>query len=125
MTSEDAPGDLISFYRARLDEDEATARAACGIEWSWRDLAQPFGDRASIPHTVHIARHDPARVLREVEGGRRLIDRYERAIAVGGTSPVGFVHGQDDGYRQACLDAISDRAAVYAGHPDYRQEWKP
>ena len=34
-------------------------------------------------------------------------------------------YGQDDGYAQACLDAIEDSAAIYSDHPDYDPEWKP
>ena len=116
--------DLVAFLKARLDEDEAAANAAWGVEWDWRYIAQPFGERPSIAHTVHIARHDPARVLREVEAKRAMIARYERAAALP-ASVVSFTHGQDDGYAQACADAIRDAAAVWSDHPDYRQEWKP
>lgn len=70
------------------------------------------------------ARHDPARVLREVEAKRAMIARYERAAALP-ASVVSFTHGQDDGYAQACLDAIRDAVAIWSDHPDYRQGWRP
>jgi hypothetical protein len=73
----------------------------------------------------HAARHDPARVLREVEAKRRLVERYERAVKVGGSSASGYVRGQDSGYIEACLDAIGEAVAIYADHPDYREEWRP
>ena len=79
------------------------------------------GDRGRAD-AAHIARHDPARVLREVADKRRLIERYERAAAVP-ESVSSFVRGQDDGYREACLDATRDAAAVHSGHPGYREEW--
>jgi hypothetical protein len=73
---------------------------------------------------THIARHDPARVLRKVAGKRAIIMRYERACTI--PEPcVSFTAGQDDGYRQACDDAIRNLAAVYSDHADYRPEWAP
>lgn len=140
--------DLVAFYRARLDEDEAAVRdhlcINCGHytvplrsplgvtgythdgrmsngQWEngWQGVRCPSRLTGATPV------QNPDRVLREVAAGRRLIERYERAIAVGGKSPSSFVNGQDNGYWQACLDAISDAAAVYDGHLGYRQEWKP
>lgn len=67
--------DLIAFVAARLDEDEAAARAAVNFSYGvpdWCDDGDPDG--------VHIARHDPARVLREVEASRKLLVRYERLL---------------------------------------------
>ncbi|TYK45150.1 DUF6221 family protein [Actinomadura decatromicini] len=104
--------DLVEFLRQRLREDEAAAK-------SWL----PFGNPDTAAR-AHPARHNPGRVLREVEAKRRLIERYERAATIP-ASISGFVRGQDDGYRQGCLDAIHDAAAVYAEHPDYQAEWKP
>lgn len=145
--------DLVEFLKARLDEDEQVARNAAlavgthgfgdervehGKRWvsSYHDVhrrrlavgekevkiaeCRAFG--ASVV-AVHIARHDPQRVLREVERGRSLITRYERAVEFGGRSPSGFVRGQDDGYIQGCLDAIKDTAAVHRDHSDYKEEW--
>jgi uncharacterized protein DUF6221 len=73
----------------------------------------------------HIARHDPARALREIEAKRARIERYKRAIAVGGVSPSSFTRGQDNGYAEACLDSIRDDVAVWSDHPDYQEGWKP
>ena len=78
----------------------------------------------NVANGRHMARHDPARTIREAEAGRLLIERYKRACAVR-ESVVSFTAGQDDGYRQACLDSIRDLAAVWSDHPDYRAEWKP
>lgn len=132
--------DPVAFLAARLDEDEATATRAAecdklrmlGAErglppgdWSWlADYGQPQpGDIALIDHQV---RFDPARELREVAAKRRLIERYKNAVAaVTAGSVVSFRAGQDDGYAQACLDAIRDATAAWADHPDYDQEWAP
>jgi hypothetical protein len=129
--------DLVAFLRARLDEDEAVARAAvgrgvwdvCTGEWVTADVASRelvFAIVADGARTqaadlsmawdaderrAHIVRHDPARVLAEAAAKRAILDaldlyEYEPEAA---------------GLRLAarCL------AAVYAGHPDYREDWKP
>jgi len=135
--------DLIAFLKARLDELAATASYAgpARIAWlTYRDdqgamlytTVAAGGDHAPWvadghelpgPASARIV-YDPARVLREVEAKRAIIERYKRAPAVSG-SPVSFTRGQDEGYRQACMDAIRDLATIYGDHPDYRQEWAP
>jgi hypothetical protein len=54
----------------------------------------------------HIARHDPARVLAEIEAKRRIVDLTE--------------HGCGDDY-QRVQRAL---ALPYADHPDYDERWK-
>ncbi|GAA0389520.1 hypothetical protein GCM10009530_45790 [Microbispora corallina] len=84
--------DLITFLHARLDEEEQTARAAAaaagGMRWHGSDtglynenhsahpgpsLSDVYGylDEALV---AHLTRHDPARVLREVEAKRYVRD---------------------------------------------------
>ena len=58
--------------------------------------------------TPHLARHDPARVLREVEAKRRIVSRYAENPA-----------------EPWPLFPLLEMAAVYVDHPDYREEWKP
>lgn len=129
---------LPEFLALRLAEDERMAKAVAGSgHWSpyieggddgWAIEDDEAGDPGAIigdeAMAKHIARHDPARVLREVEARRRLIHRYERAVAAS-ESVVAFVNGQDDGYRQACLDATRDAVEEYDGHPEYLEEWRP
>ncbi len=96
--------ELISFLRARFDNDEQVARAAayelCEAPKRWVEddstVAIPVRDTAGgttkgiftvvSPRDVgrllveHVARHDPARVLAEVETGRQLLATYEAAV---------------------------------------------
>lgn len=88
--------DLIAFLRARLDEDEAVARAAAkhvsappnpGLEWrrDWDKVftapSNPPGPRSQVADcgygggdlTAHVALHDPAAVLRRVAADRELL----------------------------------------------------
>lgn len=113
-------GDLAAFLAARLDEDEAAAKAAWGVEWDWRYVAEPFGERPSIAHTVHIARHDPARVLREVAAKRAILARY--ATVQAWSYPPG---DGDEAVQDELGEVTRSLAAVYSDHPGYREEWKP
>ncbi|MFJ2676419.1 DUF6221 family protein [Streptomyces sp. NPDC087525] len=111
--------DLVEFLRARLDEDE---QAACRVKSSWRQIGgtgvivASDGGRAEecangnwTGVAEHIVRHDPARVLVEVEAQRALIDGH---AADSHWCPMG------DGLFKVL-------ALPYADHPDYRPEWRP
>lgn len=131
--------DLVAFLRARLAEDEAVARAATDgpwVPWEGRELnglgdlihpvrtpGQMAGSRATVVtaswlDAEHIARHDPARVMREVEAKRQILtahggDLDEQSMFCG--------HCEHD----TPCPTLRAVAAVYADHPDYRQEWTP
>jgi hypothetical protein len=74
-----------------------------------------------LPRVVtHLARHDPARVLAEVEAKRRILDLAGEWQAAAGPGA--------DFARQAAV--VLDRtlrllALPYADHPDYDPEWRP
>ncbi|HUR74434.1 MAG TPA: DUF6221 family protein [Sporichthya sp.] len=135
--------DLIAFLKARLDEDEHVARAV-----AWTDRAAcwrvaPTGVVSGLGIVVerdvymitgqrhdkleHIARHDPARVLREVEAKRRIVESYVTAQA-----KVDRLVGEDEtvvagrAWREgALLEVLRTLALPYDDHDDYREEWKP
>jgi hypothetical protein len=77
--------------------------------------ADAFGGR---PVAEHIAHHDPARILRRVAADRRNIDEYERYLGERRRAMGGW----DTGEVSPVMTAL---AAVYADHPDYRDEWRP
>ncbi|MFD8687841.1 DUF6221 family protein [Streptomyces sp. NPDC059651] len=64
-------------------------------------------DDVPFPLALHIARHDPARTLRQTSVLR---DRVNLWSKMAGT------------HARTCLRAI---AAIYADHPDYQPEWRP
>ena len=145
--------DLAAFLAARLDEDEAAARAAASIagpgwkaETYWpgdesrtrtcvrsKDGAflGEFGDTPDYPDmAAHVARHDPARVLREVAAGRAILADYEEAAQHPYDLPEGVREGRDDDERerdQYLIDVLEHvlrcLAAVYRDHPDYDPAW--
>ena len=147
--------DLVAFLRARLDEDEAAAKTAqvrrpgpwavidpsgLGNLHFATEIHDPQGKPVAVVSggyiTSHIVRHDPARVLRDVEAKRRILAEHE-------DTQRGYVadHGVNELMCVRCADADRDGdpyaeepypcptlralAAVYFDHPDCRPEWRP
>jgi hypothetical protein len=115
--------DPAEFLAARLDEDEAAARELLrGHPGPWRvglasDVRDSAGevvvaDECHWSPMPHIARHDPARVLREVEAKREILTAYIKAEA--------------DGHRGngwiALRFAVEALATAWSDHVDYRDE---
>jgi hypothetical protein len=130
---------MVAFLCARLDEEEAAAKGPPGWRlehWTavryaekasgrnWRVDAEPrcIVDAVAKEDAEHIARHDPARAMREVAAMRAHIRMWE-AFA------VNFTHVDETVFefakREALEDVLAHDAAVWSGHPDYRPEWKP
>jgi hypothetical protein len=139
--------DLAAFLAARLDEDEAAAKAAKAPSpwkaaeheadnWIVTDAAgEPLiydEGTPSLEEAAHIARHDPARVLREVEAKRTILAEHDPCYPTyyptpSGQPTCGVCHsgGFDwDPERWPCA-TVRALAVVYGDHPDYRPEWKP
>ena len=117
----------IAFLNARLDEDEAAAKAATDGPWYTngseirghsRTYAGGEPGILVVKHTwpqesAHITRQDPARTLREVEVWRRLLLDYQGApldAAYGGTE-------RETGFRLALSAALKAKIATYPGNP--------
>ncbi|MEU0102407.1 DUF6221 family protein [Streptomyces sp. NPDC006267] len=146
--------DLVQFLRARLDEDEQAARRAGD---SFRQIGETGvivatdGDRAEECASAnwagiaeHIVRHDPARVLREVDAKRRMLDDLlaERHTIVedcwytcaAATEERDGDESCDEGRQGGPCDCGRDarvnrrlRLLVlpHADHPDYKDVWRP
>ena len=117
--------DLIAFVKARLDEEEASALAMIaafeGIaEWMIAEngefdytvtagqlATEAVADMWREDAAVWIARHDPARVLREIAAMRAIVAAYERAPDWPG--------GED----------VRHLAAIWNDRADYLPEWAP
>lgn len=128
---------IMEFLQARLDDDERVALTAIGEQpayavWAYEgdEVFAADVDRAGDTWNVtcdsegllpavekkdgpHIARHDPARVLRDVAAKRAVIEALMEIPAE---------HGKDAGFR-AIGKSIPAMAAVYSDHPDYQKEW--
>ena len=89
--------DILAAIEAAIAEDERTAREATPGPWRWGHMWPPYkygllgaphpvsgAPQSIVPSAVpdllpskydaqHIARHDPARVLRQAEAHRRIL----------------------------------------------------
>jgi hypothetical protein len=110
---------LVDFLEARLAEDKAWAR-------EYRD-AGVYGigvakDGGSFRLPVLC---DPARVLREVEAKRRIIE----AAWADHVRIEGEWESCQSQEQMAAKDDVPDTlralASVYDSHPDFREEWRP
>jgi hypothetical protein len=89
--------ELVEWLHAQVDEDERVAmEARCGGEGRWhqtdpdREAGRIEDERGEVVtydegspsehQAEHMVLHDPARVLREVEAKRRILDAYEKAL---------------------------------------------
>lgn len=123
--------ELVDFLRARLDEDEAVARALVDDRRPGRTERWEFCDDGAIrdtgphrslrvkftwsPEAAHIARHDPARVLAEVEAGRELLKRYEH---------LAYSVMPDDFTGVWALEAVMrSKARAHRDHSDFNPSW--
>ncbi|MDH2424760.1 DUF6221 family protein [Sphaerisporangium sp. TRM90804] len=122
--------DLVAFLRARLVEDEQYARSTMwdgsvnSPTWSLTASATVdtggdefyAGDRTVANH---IERHDPARVLREVEAKRRILQWHTGAHECSGPDDncMWILDGE------ACPTTRA-LALPYADHEDYKEGWK-
>jgi hypothetical protein len=118
---------LTDFLLARITEDEAWARAASEGD-GYQNWDTPStgvvqlagGDLDGLVPTSraaaeHIVRHDPARVLADCDAKRRIV------MAPQPDSGTDFSGGVCTAF--AWVHKIL--ALPYAGHPDYRDKWRP
>ena len=130
---------MVAFLYARLDEDEEAARNAGGLKWhtgcvceddcpGYPACERVEGDDITIysegghdaDQATHIARHDPDRVLREVEAKRAILDQLATDLSYHPPVPPGHQRA----WAIASL-TVEKMAAVYSDHPDCRPEWAP
>ena len=117
---------VVEFLEARLTEDELTASAAIegSAQWQalygYRDIKDDDGHYIvladsrypTIGQAAHIARHNPARALRQCAAARGLIAEFLRHDALG-----------DLPRRDATEQALKQLAAIHCDHPDFDPSW--
>ncbi|MCF3101806.1 hypothetical protein IPZ58_09440 [Streptomyces roseoverticillatus] len=136
---------LVAFLRARLDEDEQTAQAAAAGPWIRHEHVagvhvddgtedRKYGTAVAdcrrvrngygVPNALHIARHQPARVLAGVAALRSVLDLHDHPETSDGL-PDSLNRFTSAVQRQVIGDVLRHLALPYADHPDYREEWRP
>lgn len=143
--------EVIEFYRARLAEDEQIAKAATRGPWSYEvfrrsdvksewvlsGTSDPYGVvmgdvgigwMAGIkgPDPDHIVRHNPARTLKKVAAGRRLIRLYEETceridhyVTLGNDAKGSKVAAE------SYANAILVNASEWDDHEGWKASWQP
>ena len=109
--------DLAQWLRAVLDTD-AEANASPYAEGAWHTR-----DCASIPDVQETSECDcgvPARVLREIDAKRQLLDLYAE-VAANDVDDVEYAHG----WANALGTAVRLAALPYAARLGFREEWAP
>lgn len=136
--------DLVQWLRAQLDEDERIARAVEDRSAPWDGQWMADGNsavRTFNGHVLfyrhderplkpgladHVAEHDPARVLREIDAKRKILAEcsywYDRVNASATEK-----HPQPDlGARfEVAMPILLLLALPYSDRPGYREEWAP
>lgn len=116
--------ELLVAVRPGLPRPPDVMSGLWGAVFSHRqDEADPEADSPRRAFE-HAARHDPARVLREVDAKRQVLKMADEA-AEQAKSPDYLVNGPAK-MMLACLKPVVMRlAAVYSGNAGYRKEWRP
>jgi len=128
---------LIDFLDARVEEDREAALAAGGKEWRQYDPLREHGRIEEIGGDVvtydegsptegqaaFIARHDPARALREIDAKRAIIEEHRPR-----TDPRDLRSDPCDAHDPITLesepcDTLRHLATVYTDHPDFDPNW--
>lgn len=131
---------ITEFLLERIAEDEAAARAVAQGERWWVDgPAEKSGQwwiydtESKFPSretALHVARHDPARVLVECAAKRAIIGEHEivqKPYLKDYCSTCADWDNAEVGEGPPNIEwpcpSVRALAAVYAAHPAYQQEW--
>jgi hypothetical protein len=120
----DPEGEWLTVEVVREDDDDEELADFGGMEViSYGTRVEPGGH--SQENAEHIARHDPARVLAECEAKRRIVTTlapFLRHRDWGDELGYGASQSDDDKRARWVFRVL---AQPYAGHPDYREKWRP
>lgn len=130
--------ELVRWLTACLDEDERTARVTVwdgsGNKLDWELSASAtidvggdefyVGDRTIANHMMVW---DPARVLREIDAKRRIIElhAYPSGHGCSTTDETGYNLNYDEVSPEDACTTLRLLALPYADRPGYREEWAP
>lgn len=142
---------IIEFIEERLAEDEAAARRVSSSRWNAGFYEDHPGEYVSVLEDIdapvdddgfanfydgrgyaatHAARHDPARVLREVTAKRRILGEiFDNASGIDGEWGDGHTAAEirtglcDDHGGSSAAKLLGMMATIWSDHPDYQQDW--
>ncbi len=125
--------DLAKFLNARLDDDQWVAEGAARTDdrrqGAWYPaMFGPGGFDARVDD--HLARHDPGRVLREVDAKRKIVAEHAMEPGMFPPSCVRCCDTNTAQYPQRWdalmwpCPTVRALAAVWSDHEDYDPAWK-
>jgi hypothetical protein len=82
----------------------------------------PASHSQSMADAAFIARHDPARVLAEVEAKRRIVEEHAMGTIYAFVREGPYCTADDQVYPCRTLRLL---ALPHAAHPDYDEAWRP
>lgn len=132
---------LTDFLLARIAEDEEGAKFHRNDAWfiedksTWGDTQNPelvgggkllarFDQEHGALAIHHVVRWNPARVLAACEAKRRIVELAMPVAIAGPPEWTPESSADERGRMEAVEQILLDLAAVYADHPDYRDEWR-
>jgi len=148
--------EIVEFLTACLDEDERIARAVRvphdwhqgpggDPEWTDAEMVCMWPPEFHTPYerdkhwrglgvegaelAAHIAAHDPARVLREIDAKRRQVGWCVEVIGerdLSGYGEQGFLRDDPDALAVTlAVETLRLLASVFSDRPGCRSEWAP
>lgn len=145
--------ELREFIEQRIAEDEAAALAACGgpkrpearVAFGGHWHVDPWYDgtreRCDLNAGVggwltnsgalevavgeHAARHDPARVLREVASCRKLLELADYLMGWSAEHVATVTEPEIKSMRFAGREILRQMVSRWSDHPDYDPSWSP
>lgn len=110
--------ELVEWYRAQLDEDEKRAQRSAE-NWQQVKDAVYCSPACYSDDILFIARHDPARVLRDVAAKRAIVDDLAQSDSSAQRTGIPpYLYG-------GLHLALRLLASAYADRPGYREAWRP
>lgn len=131
--------DLVAWLRTQLDEDERLAAAAAPNAWTVDQFTNQMGGEFLViadyaqgapafalrdkSTAEHIATHDPARVLAEVQSKRAILARYEDCERRTEDAEYSRIEALEQirEYEDFVLPAL---ALPYVDRPGFQEEWR-
>ncbi|MFF3928245.1 DUF6221 family protein [Streptomyces hirsutus] len=151
--------ELVRWLGQQLDTDERIARAAAdelgglplGGEWTYDGqyvlaaherglVAVGSQDFMTVENGRHIAEHDPARALREIDAKREVIAKYTKAVErmaelaslcerLKADGKDTFMPEMDRATaihrRDVLHEVLQLHALPYADRPGFKESWRP
>lgn len=131
--------DLVRWLGEQLDEDAARATAAGGDAWRRQEhpsetvaiydsKGEPVVYDEGSPteeQQAHIVRHDPARVLREIDAKRQLLDEHPSVNGSDLGSDCGTCYRGDGVNARWPCRTLRLLAMPYADRAGYQESWRP